>query len=63
MITNSTARDNPGFIIDYNVTSSSCAIRKIRFCNRITDYIDPKKRLFDDKLERAFFPIRYFIIS
>ncbi len=56
MIINSNAHDNPGYIIDYNVTSSLCLIRKIRFLlNRLT-----KKKL-TDKTERSSFC--FFIIS
>ena len=54
MLFNSNAHDNLGFIIDYNVTSSLCSIRKIRWI------INLKNILF---LSSIYLPLLSFIDS
>ena len=55
MICNGIAKDNLGFIIDYNATTSLCSIRKIRLLNCITNDVDQK-----NPLESPFFSFRLF---
>ncbi|CAF0767663.1 unnamed protein product [Rotaria sordida] len=63
MIINGTASDNPGFIIDYNATSSLCSIRKTsnqQPLNKSNNFI--RRRPMSNGVNNKLFDVKYKVL-